>query len=68
MPDDLLHDLHVLGVLVVVDLRELHVEVFLFLLSCWGDWWLRVLWRLLRDMARVVVLGSLHLMAGVFMI
>jgi hypothetical protein len=43
MPDDLLHDLHVLGVLVVIDLRELHVEVFLFLLICWGDWWLRVL-------------------------
>jgi hypothetical protein len=68
MPDDLLYDLHVLGVLVVVDLRELHVEVFLFLLSCWVDWRLRVLLRLLRDMACVVVLGSLHLLAGVFMI
>jgi hypothetical protein len=52
----------------VVDLRKLHVEVFLFLLSCWGDWRLRVLLRLLRDMASVVVLGNLHLLAGVFMI
>jgi hypothetical protein len=52
----------------MVDLRELHVEVFLFLLGSCVDWRLRVLWRLMRDMARIVVLGNLHLLAGIFII
>jgi len=65
MSNNLLHNLHVLGVLIVVDLWELHIEVLLlfFISIRCGE---RVLRCLMRNLTGVVS-RFLHL-AGIFMI
>ena len=53
MPDDLLDHLHISWVLVVIDLRELHVKVLLLVLVS-VNWWVKVLRVLMRNVAGVL--------------